>query len=128
MIRRPPRSTRTDTLFPYTTLFRSNPPGSWLGNIRDAVHILDERQPEFEYEGEMAPDVALNEKLMKSYPFCRLSGPANVLIMPGLQSANLSAKLLRELSDGAVIGPVLVGMEKPEIGRASCRESVCQYV
>src|SRR3546814_7686907 len=73
-----------------------HPPGSWLGNIRDAVHILDERQPDFEYEGEMAPDVALNEKLMKSYPFCRLSGPANVLIMPGLQSANLSAKLLRE--------------------------------
>jgi malate dehydrogenase (oxaloacetate-decarboxylating)(NADP+) len=61
----------------------------------------------------MAPDVALNEKLMKSYPFCRLSGPANVLIMPGLQSANLSAKLLRELGSGAVIGPVLVGMEKP---------------
>ncbi len=90
-----------------------NPPGSWLGNIRDAVHILDERQPEFEYEGEMAPDVALNEKLMKSYPFCRLSGPANVLVMPGLQSANLSAKLLRELGSGAVIGPVLVGMEKP---------------
>src|SRR3546814_4089541 len=50
---------------------------------------------------------------MKSYPVCRLSGQANVLIMQGLQSANLSAKLLRELSDGAVIGPVHVGMEKP---------------
>src|SRR5690606_12092478 len=50
-----------------------NPPGSWLDNIRDAVHILDERQPEFEYEGEMAPDVALNERLMRNYPFCRLS-------------------------------------------------------
>jgi malate dehydrogenase (oxaloacetate-decarboxylating)(NADP+) len=90
-----------------------NPPGSWLDNIREAVHILDERQPEFEYEGEMAPDVALNERLMKNYPFCRLSAPANVLVMPGLQSANLSAKLLRELGSGAVIGPVLVGMEKP---------------
>ncbi|PQM28965.1 NADP-dependent malic enzyme [Sphingopyxis lindanitolerans] len=90
-----------------------NPPGSWLDNIRDAVHILDERRPEFEYEGEMAPDVALNAKVMDKYPFCRLSGPANVLIMPGLQSGNLSAKLLRELGGSAVIGPMLIGMEKP---------------
>ncbi|MDZ3832081.1 MAG: NADP-dependent malic enzyme [Sphingopyxis sp.] len=90
-----------------------NPEGSWLDNIREAVHILDERKPGFEYEGEMAPDVALNARLMANYPFCRLSGPANVLVMPGLQSANLSAKLLRELGGGAVIGPVLVGMEKP---------------
>jgi malate dehydrogenase (oxaloacetate-decarboxylating)(NADP+) len=90
-----------------------NPPGSWLDNIRDAVSILDARSPGFEYEGEMAPDVALNEKVMKNYPFCRLSGPANVLVMPGLQSANLSAKLLRELGGGAVIGPMLIGMEKP---------------
>jgi len=90
-----------------------NPPGSWLDNIREAVSILDARDPGFEYEGEMAPDVALNEKVMKNYPFCRLSGPANVLVMPGLQSANLSAKLLRELGGGAVIGPMLVGMEKP---------------
>lgn len=90
-----------------------NPEGSWLESIREAVSILDQRKPAFEYEGEMAPDVALNEKVMKNYPFCRLSGPANVLIMPGLQSANLSAKLLRELGGGAVIGPMLVGMEKP---------------
>jgi len=90
-----------------------NPEGSWLESIREAVSILDQRKPGFEYEGEMAPDVALNEKVMKNYPFCRLSGPANVLIMPGLQSANLSAKLLRELGGGAVIGPMLVGMEKP---------------
>ena len=61
----------------------------------------------------MAPDVALNPKMMAKYPFCRLSGPANVLIMPGLQSANLSAKLLRELGGDHVIGPMLVGMEKP---------------
>ena len=90
-----------------------NPPGKWLENIRDAVHILDEQQPGFEYEGEMAPDAALNEKVMALYPFSRLSGPANVLIMPGLQSANLSAKLLRELGGDATIGPMLVGMEKP---------------
>lgn len=60
----------------------------------------------------MAPDVALNPKQMANYPFARLSGPANVLIMPGLQSANISAKLLRELGGDAVIGPMLVGMEK----------------
>ena len=90
-----------------------NPAGNWLGNIREAVSILDQRKVAFEYEGEMAPDVALNPALMAKYPFCRLTGPANVLIMPGLQSANLSAKLLRELGGDQVIGPMLVGMEKP---------------
>ncbi len=90
-----------------------NPPGQWLGNIREAVAILDAEKPDFEYEGEMAPDAALNPKVMALYPFSRLSGPANVLIMPGLQSANLSAKLLRELAGDATIGPMLIGMEKP---------------
>jgi len=90
-----------------------NPPGKWLENIRDAVHILDQADPGFEFEGEMAPDAALNPNVMKLYPFSRLSAPANVLVMPGLQSANLSAKLLRELAGNAVIGPMLVGMEKP---------------
>jgi malate dehydrogenase (oxaloacetate-decarboxylating)(NADP+) len=61
----------------------------------------------------MGPDVALNPELRRVYPFSRLSGPANVLIMPGLQSANLSAKLLRELGGGSVIGPILIGMERP---------------
>jgi len=95
-----------------------NPAGNWLENIRAAVALLDARGEagdgvDFEYEGEMAPDVALNPTVMKSYPFSRLSGPANILVMPGLQSANLSAKLLRELGGDAVIGPMLVGMEKP---------------
>ncbi|WP_324262183.1 NADP-dependent malic enzyme [Altererythrobacter sp. H2] len=90
-----------------------NPPGQWLGNIREAVAILDAQKPDFEYEGEMAPDAALNPKVMALYPFSRLSAPANVLIMPGLQSANLSAKLLRELAGNATIGPMLIGMEKP---------------
>jgi len=88
-----------------------NPEGSWLDEIREAVSILDLRQPTFEYEGEMAPDVALNPIMQKNYPFSRLTGPANVLVMPGLQSANLSAKLLRELGGDLVIGPMLVGME-----------------
>jgi malate dehydrogenase (oxaloacetate-decarboxylating)(NADP+) len=90
-----------------------NPAGNWLEPIREAVAILDARGVSFEYEGEMAPDVALNPALAKNYPFSRLSGPANVLVMPGLQSANLSAKLLRELGGDSVIGPMLIGMEKP---------------
>ncbi len=90
-----------------------NPSGKWLENIRDAVHLLDAEEVGFEYEGEMAPDAALNPKVMELYPFSRLSGPANVLVMPGLQSANLSAKLLRELAGNATIGPMLIGMEKP---------------
>jgi malate dehydrogenase (oxaloacetate-decarboxylating)(NADP+) len=89
-----------------------NPHGNWITNIREAVALLDARRPDFEYEGDMPPDVALNPALMKNYPFCRLSGPANVLIMPGLQSANLSAKLLRELGGDQVIGPMLLGMER----------------
>ncbi|MCW2404444.1 malate dehydrogenase (oxaloacetate-decarboxylating)(NADP+) [Sphingobium sp. B1D7B] len=90
-----------------------NPHGNWLDNIRGAVQILDGMEVDFEYEGEMAPDVALNRRVMANYPFCRLSGPANVLIMPGLQSANLSAKLLRELGGDSVIGPVLLGLNQP---------------
>ncbi|MBA4765513.1 MAG: NADP-dependent malic enzyme [Erythrobacter sp.] len=91
-----------------------NPSGQWLGNLRDAVALLDaDDSVDFEYEGEMAPDAALNRKVMELYPFNRLSGPANVLIMPGLQSANLSAKLLRELGGETMIGPMMIGSEKP---------------
>jgi malate dehydrogenase (oxaloacetate-decarboxylating)(NADP+) len=90
-----------------------NPHGNWLDNIRGAVALLDERKPNFEYEGDIPPDVALNPAMMARYPFCRLSAPANVLVMPGLQSANLSAKLLRELGGDQVIGPMLVGIERP---------------
>lgn len=90
-----------------------NPKGAFLENIRDAVKVLDERGVGFEYEGEMAPDVALNPRQLANYPFARLSGPANILIMPGLQSAHISAKLLRELGGDSMIGPMLVGMEKP---------------
>ncbi|WP_309621243.1 NADP-dependent malic enzyme [Novosphingobium sp.] len=90
-----------------------NPPGRWLEPIREAVAILDAEQPGFEYEGDIAPDAALNPTVMKNYPFSRLSQPANVLVFPGLQSANISAKLLRELAGNATIGPMLLGMEKP---------------
>ena len=90
-----------------------NPEGRWLENIREAVKVLEARGVEFEFEGEMAPDVALNPQQLANYPFARLSGPANVLVLPGLQSANISAKLLRELGGDSVIGPMLVGLEKP---------------
>ncbi len=90
-----------------------NPSGKWLDPIRGAVAILDEQKPGFEYEGELAPDAALNPTVMKNYPFSRLTAPANVLVMPGLQSANISAKLLRELAGNVTIGPMLIGMEKP---------------
>ncbi|HEV2748103.1 MAG TPA: NADP-dependent malic enzyme [Allosphingosinicella sp.] len=90
-----------------------NPEGTFLENIRGAVRLLDQREVDFEYEGEMAPDVALNRALAPIYPFNRLTGPANVLVMPGLQSANLSAKLLEQLGGDAVIGPMLVGMAQP---------------
>ncbi|MFM8542832.1 MAG: NADP-dependent malic enzyme [Chakrabartia sp.] len=90
-----------------------NPRGTWIDPIRDAVAILDARGVSFEYEGDMSPDVALNPRMAAAYPFSRLSGPANVLVMPGLQAANISAKLLRELGGDSMIGPILIGMEKP---------------
>jgi malate dehydrogenase (oxaloacetate-decarboxylating)(NADP+) len=82
-------------------------------NIASAVALLDAAKVDFEYEGEMGADTALNPELARLYRFSRLSGPANVLIMPGLHAANISAKLLREMGGGTVIGPILVGMSKP---------------
>ena len=81
--------------------------------MRAAVEILDRRRVEFEYDGEMAADVALNPDIMAAYPFCRLSGPANVLIMPAYHSASISTKMLQELGGSTVIGPLLVGFDKP---------------
>ncbi len=90
-----------------------NPEGSYLERIREAVRIMDARDDiDFEYDGEMSPDTALDPELQKLYPFIRLKGPANVLVMPGLQTANISAKLMRELGGDAVIGPMLVGMKQ----------------
>ena len=91
-----------------------NPMKEKSKRIRDAVNILNEREDiNFEYDGEMSADVALNAELMALYPFCRLSGPANVLVMPALHSAHISANMLEELGVGTVIGPILVGLEKP---------------
>ena len=81
--------------------------------VREAVALMDSRVTDFEYDGEMSADVALNPDLKEVYPFSRLSGPANVLVMPALHSANISSKLLQELGGGTVIGPILVGLSKP---------------
>ena len=91
-----------------------NPMKEHADRIREAVRILDTRDVDFEFDGEMSGDTALNYDLMQRlYPFCRLSGPANVLVMPALHSASLSAKLLQELGGGTVIGPILLGLSKP---------------
>ncbi len=89
------------------------PDGPRARKVREAVHILDERRVDFEYDGEMAADVALNPKVMAAYPFCRLSGPANVLVMPAYHSAAISTKMVQELGGSTVIGPLLVGLDKP---------------
>jgi malate dehydrogenase (oxaloacetate-decarboxylating)(NADP+) len=81
--------------------------------VAEAVAILDSRKVDFEYDGEMSADVALNSELLAYYPFCRLSGPANVLVMPGLHSSHISTNLVNELGGGTVIGPLLKGLTKP---------------
>ncbi|WP_274630403.1 NADP-dependent malic enzyme [Arvimicrobium flavum] len=91
-----------------------HPPGERSERVQEAVKILDKRRVDFEYDGEMAADVALNHRLMQQqYPFCRLSGPANVLVMPAFHSASISTKMLQELGGSTVIGPLLVGLNKP---------------
>jgi len=96
----------------YTTF--GNPPGMHIEELRGAVKLLDGFKTDFEYEGEMAPDVALNYEMQKRYyPFSRLSGPANILVMPGLQSASLTAKLLREVGGDSVLGPYVLGLQHP---------------
>ena len=81
--------------------------------IQEAVEILDGTRVEFEYDGEMAADVALNRERMAPYPFCRLTGPANVLVMPAFHSASISTKMLQELGGAMVLGPLIVGLDKP---------------
>jgi malate dehydrogenase (oxaloacetate-decarboxylating)(NADP+) len=90
-----------------------HPPGERSERVQEAVKILDKRRVDFEYDGEMAADVALNPRLMQQYPFCRLSGPANVLVMPAFHSASISTRMLQELGGSTVIGPLLVGLNKP---------------
>jgi len=90
-----------------------NPQNLRSERVHEAVALLDARKVDFEYDGEMAADVALDPELLKLYPFCRLSGPANVLVMPSLYAANIAWKMLQKLGGGTVIGPVLTGLSKP---------------
>jgi malate dehydrogenase (oxaloacetate-decarboxylating)(NADP+) len=90
-----------------------HPRGERSERVQRAVQILDQRRVDFEYDGEMAADVALNMELMETYPFCRLSRPANVLIMPAFHSASIATKMLQELGGATVIGPILVGLDRP---------------
>src|SRR5580658_3803525 len=89
-----------------------HPPGERSARVQEAVRLLDRQRVDFEYDGEMAADVALNMELREAYPFCRLSGPANVLIMPAFHSASISTKMLMELGGATVIGPLLVGLDR----------------
>jgi malate dehydrogenase (oxaloacetate-decarboxylating)(NADP+) len=90
------------------------PMGERSQKVREAVAILDARGDiDFEYEGEMPPDLALDPAARAAYPFMRLSGPANVLIMPAIHSASISTKLLQALGTATVVGPILVGLSKP---------------
>ena len=78
-----------------------------------ATTVLDRRNVDFEYEGEMTVDVALNPIAQEAYPFQRLTGPANVLVVPARHSASISVKLMQEMGGATVIGPILTGIDKP---------------
>ena len=79
----------------------------------EAPKVLDQRGVDFEYDGEMTVDVALNMDQMRKYPFCRLTGPANVLVVPARHSASISVKLMQEMAGATVIGPILIGVSAP---------------
>ena len=89
-----------------------NPMGMRSEKVRDAVAMLDEMEVDFEYEGEMPPELALDPSKRVNYPFMRLTGPANVLIMPAIHSAAISTQLVQALGGATVIGPLLLGMDK----------------
>ncbi len=91
-----------------------NPQGERGDRVRQAVAELDRVGVDFEYEGEMPPELALDPQAAKAnYPFMRLSEPANLLIMPALHSASIATKLVRELGEATVVGPILVGLSHP---------------
>ncbi len=89
------------------------PRGERSEYVRNAVGVLDKRHVDFEYDGEMGADVALSREAMALYPFCRLTGPANVLVMPAAHSASISTKMLQQLGGVTVVGPLLTGLDRP---------------
>jgi malate dehydrogenase (oxaloacetate-decarboxylating)(NADP+) len=86
------------------------PRGERAAYVKEAVSILERRGASFEFDGDMAADVALSREAMALYPFCRLTGPANVLVMPAAHSASISTKMLQQLGGVTVIGPLLTGV------------------
>ncbi len=82
-------------------------------HIRDAVEILKSKKVDFKFDGDMQPDVALNEEYAELYPFSEIVGNANILIMPGQHSAAISYKIIKELGGAKVIGPLLIGLGQP---------------
>jgi malate dehydrogenase (oxaloacetate-decarboxylating)(NADP+) len=86
------------------------PKGERAAYVKDAVQVLAGRGVDFEFDGEMAADVALSREAMALYPFCRLTGPANVLVMPAAHSASISTKMLQQLGGVTVVGPLLTGL------------------
>jgi malate dehydrogenase (oxaloacetate-decarboxylating)(NADP+) len=97
-------------LISYSTF--GNPMGDRSVKLREAVAMLDEMDIDFEYEGEMPPELALEPERRGNFPFMRLTDSANVLIMPAIHSASISTKLVQSLGGGTVIGPILLGMSK----------------
>ena len=81
--------------------------------VRQAVEMLEKRKVDFLFDGEMQPDVALNPKFQSTYPFSKIVGNANVLVMPSIHAAAVSTKMLKELGGGKVIGPLLIGLAQP---------------
>jgi malate dehydrogenase (oxaloacetate-decarboxylating)(NADP+) len=113
-----------------------NPMGERSERVRQAVAMLDEMEGvDFEYEGEMPPELALDPESRGAYPFMRLSGPANVLIMPAIHSAAISTQLIKSLGGAEVVGPILLGLEKPvqicplgsSVSRILQMATVCAY-
>jgi len=113
-----------------------NPMGERSERVRQAVAMLDEMEGiDFEYEGEMPPELALDPESRGAYPFMRLTGPANVLIMPAIHSAAISTQLIQSLGGAEVIGPILLGLDKPvqicplgsSVSRILQMATVCAY-
>ena len=96
-------------------------------HIRKAVDILKEKNVNFEFDGDMQPDVALNKEYKSLYPFSNIVGNANILIMPGQHSAAISYKMMKELGDTKVIGPLLIGLGLP-IEIAPLRTSTSELI
>ncbi len=88
------------------------PPSESAARVQAAVRLLSKRRIDFEVDGEMAADVALNAELLATYPFTSLSGPANVLVMPSADAASIATRMMREIGGATVVGPFLVGLDK----------------